>query len=277
VIRQQQARDSISMISQQTISIEGRQAKYWIGGSGTPLVLIHGGLGDAEQHWSTTFDALSQYFQILAPDLPGFGVSAPLPMPSYQNYLNWLQLLFDMLNIGGPLLMMGNSFGAALSRFFAAENTGYVSRLVLIDGGAVFNAPGCLRPLIRLPVLSNPIIDMIRKQSYSVNGLKRAIADEHLLTPEFVANAQAASIGFVAALRQIALTAPPSLRTPTCPTLVIWGEQDRLSSVENGKRVAAEINGAKFIAIPRAAHMPQIEQPEAFHQVVQPFLLSAAS
>jgi len=185
-------------------------------------------------------------------------------------------LLFDMLNIGGPLLMMGNSFGAVLGRLFAAENTSYVSRLVLIDGGGMFHAPGCLHPLIRLPVLSNPIINMIRKQSYSLNGLKRAIADEKMLTPEFVANAQAASIGFVAAQRQIALTTPPSLRTPTCPTLVIWGEQDRLSSVDDGKRVAAEINGAKFTIIPRAGHMPQIEQPEAFLQVVQPFLLGAA-
>jgi pimeloyl-ACP methyl ester carboxylesterase len=117
---------------------------------------------------------------------------------------------------------------------------------------------------------------MRRKQAYSVNGLERAIADVKMLTPEFVANAQAASIGFVAAHRQIALTTPPSLRTPTCHTLVIWGEQDRLSSVENGKQVAAEINGAKFTLIPRAGHMPQVEQPEAFLQVVQPFLLGTA-
>lgn len=265
------------MLSQQTITIEGRQAKYWIGGSGTPLVLLHGGLGDARQHWAPTFDVLSEHFQVLAPDLPGFGVSAPLPMPSYQNFLNWVQLLFDMLNLGGPLLLMGNSFGAVLSRFFAAENTGYVSRLVLIDGGGVIDAPGCARPLIRLPGLSNLIFDALRQRSYSHDGLKRAIADEKLLTPEFVEKAQAASIGFVAALRQIALTTPPALRTPTCPTLVVWGEHDRLSAVENGKRVAAEINGAKFVTIPRAAHMPQIEQPEVFQQVVLPFLSGAAS
>ena len=165
----------------------------------------------------------------------------------------------------------------ALSRLFAAENTSYVSRLVLIDGGGVFQPSGCLRPLIRLPVLSNPIINMLRKQAYSVNGLKRAIADEKMLTPEFVANAQAASIGFVAALRQIALTTPPSLRTPTCPTLVIWGELDRLSTVDSGRRVAAEINGAKLTIIPHAAHMPQIEQPDNFLQVAQPFLLGTAS
>ena len=170
------------MISQQTITIEGRQAKYWIGGSGKPLVLIHGRLGDAQQHWASTFDVLTQHFQVLAPDLPGFGVSAPLPMPSYQNYLNWLQLLFDMLNIGGPLGLMGHAFGAVLSRFFAAENTGYVSRLVLIDGGAIIDAPGCARPLIRLPGINNLIFNAIRQRSYSHDSLKRAIADELLLT-----------------------------------------------------------------------------------------------
>ncbi len=265
------------MISHQAITIEGRQAKYWIGGSGKPLVLIHGGLGDAQQHWAPAFEALTPHFQVLAPDLPGFGVSAPLPMPSYQNYLNWLQLLFDMLNIGGPLLMMGNSFGAVLCRFFAAENTGYVSRLVLIDGGAIFDAPGCARPLIRLPGVNSLWFNIIRQRSYSHAGLKRVIADEQLLTPEFIAKAQTASIGLAAALRQIVLTTPPALRTPTCPTLVAWGEQDRSSLVEDGKRIVTEINGAKFTIIPRAAHMPQIEQPEAFQQVVLPFLLSATS
>jgi pimeloyl-ACP methyl ester carboxylesterase len=275
-VPRQERRPAI-MLSQQTITIEGRQAKYWIGGSGKPLVLIHGGLGDAQQHWAPTFDALSPHFQILAPELPGFGVSAPLPMPSYQNYLNWLQLLFDMLNIGGPLLLMGHSFGATLCRFFAAENTGYVSRLVLIDGGAIIDAPGCARPLIRLPGVSSLFFNIMRQRSYSADGLKQALVNEQLLTPDFIAKAQAASIGFVAAQRQIALTTPPALRPPTCPTLITWGEQDRLSPVENGRHIAAEINGSKFTLIPQTAHMPQIEQPAAFHQVALPFLLGAIS
>ena len=259
-------------IDQQTLMIEGRQAKYWSGGSGKPLVLIHGELGGAQQHWLPTFEALEPHFQVLAPDLPGFGVSDPLPMPSYQNYLNWLQLLFDMLNIGGPLLMMGNSLGAVLSRLFAAENTEYVSRLVLIDGGTIVSASGCLKPALRLPGVSSMILDAARERAYSMEGLRRALYDEQLLTPEFVSGAQAASIGFAAAQRQFATTAPPALRTPTCPTLVIWGEHDRISPIEQGQALAAQINGAKFVRIPQAAHLPQIEQPGEFHQIVLPFL-----
>jgi pimeloyl-ACP methyl ester carboxylesterase len=259
-------------VSQQALLIEGRHAKYWIGGSGKPLVLIHGGLGDAHQHWHATFDALSLHFQIVAPDLPGCGVSDPLPLPGYQTFLNWLELLFDMLNIGGPVLMMGNSFGAALSRLFAAENTGYVTRLVLIDGGHIADQPGCTRLFLRVPGLSHLTIELIRRAAYSRRGLKRAIHDDQLLTPQFIAKAQAASRGSAAALKQIALTNAPALRTPTCPTLVVWGESDRLSVPLVGQRIAQEIPHAKFVSIKNAAHIPPIEQPDEFHAIVLPFL-----
>lgn len=259
-------------VTQQSIAIEGRKAKYWLGGSGKPLVLLHGRLGDAFQHWAPTFDALEPHFHIIAPDLPGFGVSAPLPMPSYQNYLNWLRLLFDMLNVGGPLLLMGNSFGATLSRFFAAENTEYVSRLVLIDGGEVIRASGCAQPLIRIPGVSDVVIRGIRRRDYSPDSLKRALADEKQLTPDFIARAQAASVGFGAILQQMVLTTPPQLRTPTCATLIVWGERDQLNPISTGRQLAADINGSKFALIPQAAHLPQIERPVEFHRLVLPFL-----
>ena len=259
-------------VSQQTITMEGRRAKYWTGGTGKPLVLLHGGFGDAHQHWHTTFDALLPHFQIIAPDLPGSGVSDPLPMPSYQAYLNWLQYLLDLLNIGGPIALMGNSFGAALSRIYTAENTSYVTRLVLIDGGQIVDTSGCLRPIVRLPGLSNLAIEVIRRASYSRSSLKRAIHDERLLTPQFIAKAQAASHGFVASMKQIALTPAPALRTPTCPTLIVWGEFDRVNAPAVGQRIAGEIRGARFVSIKSAAHLPQIEQPDEFHAKVLPFL-----
>lgn len=264
--------ESHMSVSQQSLSIEGRPAKYWIGGSGQPVVLLHGELGDARQQWQPTFEALAPHFSLLAPELPGFGVSAPLPMPSHQNYLNWLRLLFDMLNVGGPLLLIGNSFGAALARFFTAENTEYISRLVLVSGGQALSAPGCARPFMRLPGFNETLIRVMRRRTYSHDNLRHAVADEQLLTPEFVAKVQAASPGFVAALRQSALTTPPLLRTPTCATLIVWGERDQLMPVEAGRAIATEISVAKFVLIPNAAHLPQIEQPDEFHRVLLPFL-----
>ena len=88
----------------------------------------------------------------------------------------------------------------------------------------------------------------MHRQTYSHNGLKRVIYDEKQITPEFTANVQAAWPGYSAVIQQVATSNPPALRTPTCPTLVIWGEHDRLSSPEDGRRMAAEINGAKVQA-----------------------------
>jgi pimeloyl-ACP methyl ester carboxylesterase len=259
-------------VSQHILSIEGRPAKYWTGGSGQPVVLLHGELGDARQQWAPTLEALSLHFQIIAPELPGFGVSAPLPMPSYQSFLNWLLLLLDMLNVGGPLLLLGNSFGATLARFFAAENTEYVARLVLVDGGQVISAPGWMRPFLRLPGFNDVTVRALRRRTYSHDHLQHTVIDTQQLTPEFVAKVEAAAPGFAAALRQSALIPPPLLRTPTCATLIIWGALDRLSTVETGRAIAAEISGARFVLIPKAAHLPQIEQPDEFHRVVEPFL-----
>ncbi len=260
------------IVSQQTIAIEGRHAKFWLGGTGKPLVLLHGGLGDARQHWQPTFEALADRFQILAPDLPGFGVSDPLPMPSYQSYLSWLTYLLELLNIGGPIVLMGNSFGATLARLYTAENTSYVARLILIDGGHITDANGCLRALFRVPGLNGLILELMRQMSYSTGSLKRAVQDEARLTPDFIAAARAASPGFVAVMKQLGLSSTPTLRTPTCPTLVVWGEADRLSLPAAGRQIAAEIPGAKFSLIPTAGHLPQIEQPAAFHALVAPFL-----
>ena len=259
-------------VSQFSITLEGRRAKYWLGGTGKTLVLLHGNLGDARQHWQPTFNALTNQFQILAPDLPGFGVSDPLPMPSYQAYLSWLTGLFEVLNIGGPVLLMGHAFGGTLSRLYTAENTSLVSRLVLVAGGHVIDVGGCSRSLYRLPVLSSLAFTTLKQATYSDTGLRRAFQTEQYLTDDFIQSARAAANGSIDTLRQIGLISAPALRTPTCPTLVVWGEFDRVSSPNAGRRIAAQLPTAKFVLIEQAAHLPQIEQAAAFHAAILPFL-----
>jgi len=50
--------------------VQGKPARMWRGGSGDPLILIHGGVGDAELHWDANFEALGQHCDVIAPDLP---------------------------------------------------------------------------------------------------------------------------------------------------------------------------------------------------------------
>jgi 2-hydroxy-6-oxonona-2,4-dienedioate hydrolase len=262
----------VTLVAPHDTIVQGQPARIWRGGSGDPLVLLHGGFGDAEQHWRANFEFFARHFTLLAPDLPGFGVSEPIPQPSFTAYLDWLRALLESERFIDRVRVMGNSFGAALARLYAAAHPDEVTRLILVDGGAIPDVPGCLHPLFKLPGLSGFAFERIRRRAYSPDDLKRAILDDAHLTPEYIANAQQASFGFVAALRGIAATPPPTLRTPTCPTLVVWGEADQVLAPSAGRPIAESIPGAHFHLIKKAAHMPQLEQPAVFNEVVLKFL-----
>jgi len=262
----------MALVTPQPLVVQGKPARIWRGGSGDPLVLIHGGVGDAEVHWGANFEALAQHYDVIAPDLPGLGISDPLPQPTFQAYLDWLNSLFESHRLIDRLRLIGNSLGGALARLYAAAHPDEVVRLVLVDGGTILDVPGCLHPFFRLPLLTDFAFEWYRRRAYSLDGLRRMIHRESLLTPDLIARSQKTSYGFSTAMRQIATSTPPMLRTPTCPTLVVWGEDDHLSSLQNGTALAASIPGAHFHAIKNAGHMPQFEQPDEFSAIVLKFL-----
>ena len=77
-------------VRREEASIAGRRVSYWTGGSGQPLILLHGVAGDAHLHWNRNFKRLSSRFTIYAPDLPGFGGSDAIDSPTLGAYVDWL-------------------------------------------------------------------------------------------------------------------------------------------------------------------------------------------
>jgi pimeloyl-ACP methyl ester carboxylesterase len=253
-----------------TLIVEGRPARVWRGGSGPTLLLVHGGLGDAQLHWEAVWEGLADSFTVAAPDLPGFGGTAPLPVASFGAFAEWLDSLMETLGFPRAVIV-GNSFGGGVARLYAAAHPRRVVRLILVNGGRLPRVPSIVLKLMSIPRLSNWMFERMRRQSFSRAGLKRLIGNERLLTPEFLARTQAASAGFVAAMRQAAFAALPIEQTPGCPTLVLWGEWDRRAPLSKGRALAKEIPGAKFQPIPGAGHLPQLEQPTWFLSLVRDF------
>src|SRR5688500_5952830 len=98
-------------IYSQLLTVQDRPARVWRGGAGKPLVLIHGGFGDASTHWRWCWNDLADAFAVYAPDLPGFGgMTAALPMASYQAFVDWTLALLDSLQLA-QVALAGNSFG----------------------------------------------------------------------------------------------------------------------------------------------------------------------
>ena len=61
------------------------------------------------------------------------------------------------------------------------------------------------------------------------------------------------------------------------PTLLVWGDEDRLVPLAHGRRLARAIPGARLEIVPACGHMPFIERPDEFLRVVRPFLAVAAA
>jgi pimeloyl-ACP methyl ester carboxylesterase len=121
-----------------TIEVEGRSVSYLSAGpaDGPPLLLVHGGLGDAALHFERIVPLLAARYRVIAPDLPRFGDTAPLPDASFDRLADWLVSLADALALG-RVVLVGNSFGAGLSRVLAARHPERVRGLVLLGGGLV--------------------------------------------------------------------------------------------------------------------------------------------
>ena len=125
-------------MKQKTINILDNTVTYWQGGDGTPLILIHGGIGNAELHWKQVWNQLAARYTVIAPNLPSFGRTSPLERAGFAQIADWVVSLMDALNIESANVI-GNSFGGGVSRLMASRHERRVKRLILVNGGAIPN------------------------------------------------------------------------------------------------------------------------------------------
>ncbi len=255
----------------QLITVQDRPARVWRGGTGKPLVLLHGGLGDASTHWRWCWSSLADSYAVFAPDLPGFGgMTAPLPDPSYQAYVEWLIALFDALQLK-DVALAGNSIGGVFARLTAPQQRNRVTHLILVNGGNV-SMSGAMQALLKVPGVSGLVMNAAARSSASPKTLEKAVYNKALLTPEFVAETHKRVDDFNETMRVVAQTALPPHRAPNCPTLIVWGTQDHLADPKASQNLIKEIPGAKLRQIENSGHMPQMEQTEAFIAAIRTFV-----
>jgi pimeloyl-ACP methyl ester carboxylesterase len=158
------------------VIFSGQRIHFWIGGTGPALLLLHAAWGDAEMSWSSVWSELSRFFTIIAPDLPGFGQSSEVPLPSLLSTAELLRELLEELNID-RVITIGNSFGASVALQFVADYPKTTSQLVLVNGGYMPALPGMVKKIISLPLLKQGFRLIIRHMAFSSRALKSAFVD----------------------------------------------------------------------------------------------------
>jgi pimeloyl-ACP methyl ester carboxylesterase len=254
----------------QTVHVNNKPVNVWLGGQGMPLLLIHGGIGNAEVHWSSVWTQLAERFTVIAPNLPSFSGTGPLARAGFGQIADWVVSLMDALNIESAHLI-GNSFGGGVSRLMASRHGSRVKRLILVNGGAIPNIPPFVGRVMQSQIFDG-LFNVIRKQTFTYKGLAPMFADRSFLTETFISNANADAIGFVTLMRQSASEAIDKNNIPQVPTLVLWGEADKFTKISMGENLAKMMPNAKFQRFAGAGHMPQIERPREFVDIVKNFL-----
>ncbi len=243
--------------------LSGKRVHAWIGGAGPVLLLLHSAWGDAAMSWAPVLNELGESFTVLAPDLPGFGTSDPLDVPSLSATAKVLKHLLESQK-AGPAIVVGNSFGASIAIEFAAAFPESTSHLVLVNGGYVPALPQFIRKLMNLPILEKLFRKIIRNATYSDRALARAFPNSQNLPSGFfdlirTDEEKKSRIVFDTVLNQKKEQASPSI-----PVAMIWGTGDSLITLKQLKNLQRWLGNAKFIAMNDAGHLPQVEMPEEF-------------
>lgn len=253
-----------------------------------PMLLIHG-LADEADTWRHLVPPLSTQYRVIAPDLPGFGRSEkpdlPYTVPLFRDVL--LELL-DTLEVQRAVLV-GHSLGAVIAHAFALSHRERVERLILISGSLVARSRkvDLATMLFLIPGLGEWLYNRLRKdpqaayrtlEPYYGNLDHLPDADREFLFQRV--NERVWSDGqrraFLSAFRNLARRIPgqqrslPSrLATLDVPTLVLWGEADRMTTVENGHALVELQSTARLVIVPGAGHNVHQEEPEAVVEALQ--------
>lgn len=238
------------------------------GGGGPTLLMLHG-IGSSATAWSKQIERLAADFTCLAPDLPGYGES-PDPDGAGLDALvaDVIQVLDER-----PAHVLGVSFGALTALALACQRPELVSSLVLADGTlgrASLPADQRQRWLQHRETLAHEL---------AIRSLERAaeIAGRHA-TPEAIEEIalhmrRARPSGYLNVASIIADTdARPWLARVTQPTLLVCGEDDRVTGMDVSQTLQDCLPDARLVVIQGAGHAPHIEQPDQFADVVRNFL-----
>lgn len=236
----------------------------------TPILLLHG-FGASSHAWSQVIPLLAERYPVLAVDLFGFGYTErPRDLSLYTRTAQTAMVLGVLDTLGYERAhLVGHSYGGALALTLAVRYPERVASLTGIDSAHPSYTQTRRRTVARLPGFNAVYLRGLGlRRSFIERALEQSYADDEQVTPEVVdAYRERLRIeGAVRAYKGLTVPQPDpggevQLEDVRVPTLVLWGTEDPLISVEAGRQATAKIPGASFVEVPGAGHAPHEEKP----------------
>ncbi len=243
----------------------GYHCVYLEGGTGEPLVLLHG-FGANKDNFGPVAHLLGPHHRLIIPDLAGFGEASKTPDADYSPpaQAQRIHSLAQALKLG-RFHLGGSSMGGQIAIACAAAFTNDVASLWLLAPAGVWTAPasdvfqtiaaGKGNPMLvrnedeftrlfalvmhKPPPVPRPVLRVLAQMRIQNAALEERIFP--LLTNCFV---------------------EPLAARLNVPTLIVWGENDRSLHVDGGRILNKALRGSELILLPEIGHLPMIEVPE---------------
>jgi len=242
------------------VVINGIKTNYQVFGEGEPFLILHG-WGSNSDRWANVADLISKGvpggpgpFKVIVPDLPGFGKTDVLSAPWDTNkYINFIEQFIKELNIG-EFYLFGHSFGGALTAKIAVKHVQDVKKLFLVSAACVREKTAKKNVYKRGAKFIKlfkflPYYALFRKAVYKYI-IRRSdyIYFEGVMKETY--------------LKVVAEDVSFQLPFIKVPTVIIWGDKDDSTPIEDAKVINEKIKNSRLVIIPGAGHRLNKENAE---------------
>ncbi len=237
-----------------------------------PVVVCLHGFCQSSAYWAPTLDRLAAAgVHGLAPDLPGFGASAGENGPyTMCGLADAVARDLDTRRIS-RIALVGGSMGGVVAQQFVLRHPQRVERLLLVATAAAAGNPTAA--LAKADAIAAAPWDEAAVAPIVDGFFHRPPAAADVSTFRSIALSAAHAAAVEAARSNAQTNTVDQLAAVRIPTMIIQGRHDRARTPEHGALLRDRIVGATLAVIEDAGHTPQLEQPDAFHDVALPFLL----
>ncbi|PND55661.1 alpha/beta hydrolase [Mycobacterium sp. ENV421] len=271
------------------VEVEGRRTRVRVDGDpGSPPVLLIHGIGRSLEDWAPQHERLAKSYRTISLDVPGFGFSErPQETITLPVLTEGVTAALDALGENRPVHVVGNSLGGAIAQQLLVDQPERIASLALVNSAGFGSEVTMLLRMLTMPVLGP--MSIRRPTRASAVLMERLIhGDKAIATKERIDHAFAVGsvpgAGEVMRETALALGTPRGVRpewrrelaagvarTPR-PTLIVWGTRDRILPAHHIRTAMKVYPHAEVHLLNRVGHMPQLECPKRFADLLLPFL-----
>jgi len=261
--------NDMNAIQSKVIKIDGRDVHYYTAGEGEPLVVIHGGAGDARSWWHN-IQELAEKYKVFAPDLPGYGTSQPLDgnyyIPEFSDFINKFTKFLHLKRFS----VIGHSLGGGIALNFVLKFPGKVKKLILVSSLGLGREIALWLRLISLPTVVKILGSLVGKIIQFAGWMLGQSNPFELVLP---ISPVVVRIGTsIANFHQQSLVLEKFLPKIKVPTLLIWGGRDPVVPVKTAYRAVKEFPNARLLVFKKSGHNVHREQLKNITHLINEFL-----